>query len=116
MSVGAGALKGEGGEAGVRIEGDERVVRRMKSTSIVQCVIVLFFFFFSSRRRHTRSDRDWSSDVCSSDLIVIVIGVGSAFTMTIRAPWAAAISVSPATGHTCNEVPTARKTDRKSVV
>src|SRR2546428_13449955 len=28
-----------------------------------------FFFFFSSRRRHTRSDRDWSSDVCSSDLI-----------------------------------------------
>src|SRR2546421_8847361 len=25
------------------------------------------FFFFSSRRRHTRSDRDWSSDVCSSD-------------------------------------------------
>src|SRR2546421_2910482 len=28
------------------------------------------FFFFSSRRRHTRSDRDWSSDVCSSDLVV----------------------------------------------
>src|SRR3989440_3325552 len=28
---------------------------------------VLPFFFFSSRRRHTRSDRDWSSDVCSSD-------------------------------------------------
>src|SRR5207249_7318519 len=27
-------------------------------------------FFFSSRRRHTRSKRDWSSDVCSSDLIV----------------------------------------------
>src|SRR5207247_5169481 len=29
----------------------------------------LFFFFFSSRRRHTRSTRDWSSDVCSSDLV-----------------------------------------------
>src|SRR2546421_6314588 len=29
----------------------------------------MLFFFFSSRRRHTRSDRDWSSDVCSSDLI-----------------------------------------------
>src|SRR5216683_2825905 len=29
----------------------------------------MFFFFFSSRRRHTRSDRDWSSDVCSSDLV-----------------------------------------------
>src|SRR5947209_18118001 len=27
------------------------------------------FFFFSSRRRHTRYWRDWSSDVCSSDLI-----------------------------------------------
>src|SRR5207249_7949006 len=27
-------------------------------------------FFFSSRRRHTRSKRDWSSDVCSSDLDV----------------------------------------------
>src|SRR5439155_17150611 len=27
-----------------------------------------FFFFFSSRRRHTRWPRDWSSDVCSSDL------------------------------------------------
>src|SRR5204863_4468991 len=26
-------------------------------------------FFFSSRRRHTRSLRDWSSDVCSSDLL-----------------------------------------------
>src|SRR5207249_9551666 len=29
---------------------------------------LVFFFFFSSRRRHTRSKRDWSSDVCSSDL------------------------------------------------
>src|SRR2546429_1568418 len=29
---------------------------------------VWFSFFFSSRRRHTRCSRDWSSDVCSSDL------------------------------------------------
>src|SRR5690606_41070267 len=29
---------------------------------------LIFFFFFSSRRRHTRFSRDWSSDVCSSDL------------------------------------------------
>src|SRR3712207_7795935 len=28
----------------------------------------MIFFFFSSRRRHTRYWRDWSSDVCSSDL------------------------------------------------
>src|SRR5687768_17630581 len=31
-------------------------------------VFLFFFFFFSSRRRHTRCSRDWSSDVCSSDL------------------------------------------------
>src|SRR2546429_4805331 len=29
-------------------------------------------FFFSSRRRHTRCSRDWSSDVCSSDLEIVV--------------------------------------------
>src|SRR2546426_7479184 len=29
----------------------------------------IFFFFFSSRRRHTRLQGDWSSDVCSSDLV-----------------------------------------------
>src|SRR5690625_6570339 len=31
-------------------------------------LLFFFFFFFSSRRRHTRWPRDWSSDVCSSDL------------------------------------------------
>src|SRR3989442_7081499 len=30
--------------------------------------VLSIFFFFSSRRRHTRCGRDWSSDVCSSDL------------------------------------------------
>src|SRR6266576_1934990 len=34
------------------------------------------FFFFSSRRRHTRSLRDWSSDVCSSDLAGLVVTQG----------------------------------------
>src|SRR2546422_8557052 len=33
-------------------------------------MLLVFFFFFSSRRRHTRCSRDWSSDVCSSDLAV----------------------------------------------
>src|SRR5699024_11617000 len=32
-----------------------------------------YIFFFSSRRRHTRSKRDWSSDVCSSDLSFLQI-------------------------------------------
>src|SRR5690606_39652017 len=33
------------------------------------------FFFFSSRRRHTRFSRDWSSDVCSSDLRFATDGI-----------------------------------------
>src|SRR3712207_9583497 len=33
-------------------------------------MLVCLFFFFSSRRRHTRYWRDWSSDVCSSELAV----------------------------------------------
>src|SRR5690606_39623358 len=36
--------------------------------------LVVFFFFFSSRRRHTRFSRDWSSDVCSSDLQLLAQG------------------------------------------
>src|SRR5206468_1450311 len=40
-------------------------------------------FFFSSRRRHTRSDRDWSSDVCSSDLG----GGGAAFSTDAGETW-----------------------------
>src|SRR5699024_5086719 len=34
----------------------------------------LWSCFFASRRRHTRSKRDWSSDVCSSDLVLGIIG------------------------------------------
>src|SRR5437868_12527054 len=37
--------------------------------------LFFFFFFFSSRRRHTRSKRDWSSDVCSSDLVLVATEV-----------------------------------------
>src|SRR5256884_130970 len=33
-------------------------------------------FFFSSRRRHTRCSRDWSSDVCSSDLVIDLLEPG----------------------------------------
>src|SRR5690606_10005067 len=48
----------------------------------------LCLFFFSSRRRHTRFSRDWSSDVCSSDLTdehsnLIIAGAGSGKTLTI---------------------------------
>ena len=40
------------------------------------CSFLLLVFFFSSRRRHTISDRDWSSDVCSSDLCLLRIMAG----------------------------------------
>src|SRR5215469_11558643 len=46
-----------------------------------------FFFFFSSRRRHTRSLRDWSSDVCSSDLEVRLVRVDEAGECTHPGPW-----------------------------
>src|SRR5699024_12163437 len=35
------------------------------------------FFFLSSRRRHTISKRDWSSDVCSSDLVTEFTSLGA---------------------------------------
>src|SRR5207245_3632256 len=41
--------------------------------------------FFSSRRRHTRSYRDWSSDVCSSDLKTIGISVESIKSSPLKA-------------------------------
>src|SRR2546430_6663346 len=44
-------------------------------------VVLRFMFFFSSRRRHTRFDCDWSSDVCSSDLLY------AAFWQAQRKPW-----------------------------
>src|SRR5438128_11505580 len=51
--------------------------RSSTSVKSVACVALYgvgaFFLFFSSRRRHTRCYRDWSSDVCSSDLVVDVV-------------------------------------------
>src|SRR5690606_40765901 len=47
-------------------------------------------FFFSSRRRHTRFSRDWSSDVCSSDL-----GAGPC---AARSCSKAGVGLGPATG------------------
>src|SRR2546429_7120475 len=44
------------------------ILRREAPPSYFSCECE-FFFFFASRRRHTRCSRDWSSDVCSSDLV-----------------------------------------------
>src|SRR5699024_11249389 len=41
--------------------------------------VVCVLFFFSSRRRHTRSKRDWSSDVCSSDLLEMDLQGGQVY-------------------------------------
>src|SRR5256886_2535539 len=43
----------------------------------MRCTLCGHFFFFSSRRRHTRFDCDWSSDVCSSDLVAEVFGLSN---------------------------------------
>src|SRR5690606_40621578 len=41
-------------------------------------------YFFSSRRRHTRFSRDWSSDVCSSDLMIVPSHLHSAMSIAVR--------------------------------
>src|SRR5687768_2717802 len=43
-------------------------LKRKKDNQERTRYMCFFLFFFSSRRRHTRCSRDWSSDVCSSDL------------------------------------------------
>src|SRR6266511_6175767 len=48
---------------------------------------MIVFFFFSSRRRHTRFSRDWSSDVCSSDLqkkLALIEDCAQAYRTTYR--------------------------------
>src|SRR2546422_681188 len=50
------------------------------------------FFFFSSRRRHTRCSRDWSSDVCSSDLYLIPRDVAADAGAYIRFPFEALLA------------------------
>src|SRR5207249_9192589 len=47
--------------------------------------LICHFFFFSSRRRHTRSKRDWSSDVCSSDLVLHIVRMPRAVDVRIVA-------------------------------
>src|SRR5947209_14174929 len=53
------------------------VVQNLLNDVYMSCgCFFFFFFFFSSRRRHTRYWRDWSSDVCSSDLTIFYTGCG----------------------------------------
>src|SRR5207245_8430177 len=47
---------------------------------------ILVLFFFSSRRRHTRCYRDWSSDVCSSDLLGVAQVLGASLPARAQGP------------------------------
>src|SRR5947209_17270351 len=57
--------------------------------SVIFSILHYLFFFFSSRRRHTRYWRDWSSDVCSSDLAQPITGAtaGTGRTTTFGRIW-----------------------------
>src|SRR2546422_5443274 len=66
-------------------------------------LFIVFVFFFSSRRRHTRCSRDWSSDVCSSDLFPFVVPIIFALT----------VGSAPAFGCKCAPPPPALKTARE---
>src|SRR5207249_7449393 len=65
--------------------------------------VFCLFFFFSSRRRHTRSKRDWSSDVCSSDLAGLHIALLSGWPLQavamlhLKSLWALAKGLLKAT-------------------
>src|SRR5256885_16917369 len=53
----------------------------------------LVLFFFSSRRRHTRLQGDWSSDVCSSDLVTVAVAlVFSIVAVTVATPALTAVA------------------------
>src|SRR5699024_11739833 len=47
---------------------NQQLYRKIVVEYLHEKIKILICFFFSSRRRHTISKRDWSSDVCSSDL------------------------------------------------
>src|SRR5690625_5732628 len=64
-------------------------------------------FFFSSRRRHTRWPRDWSSDVCSSDLMLAALHVLAALAETdgTASELLAGHDPYPSSGEITSEVP-----------
>src|SRR5690625_7592421 len=55
-------------------------------SSLASACLLVFLFFFSSRRRHTRWPRDWSSDVCSSDLRTIKELVDAGHLIKVQVP------------------------------
>src|SRR5687768_17656224 len=78
-----------------------------------------FFFFFSSRRRHTRCSRDWSSDVCSSDLMTkLLIRTSCCLVLFVSCLQAAAQDQRKQVSANFNnvDITVLTREDRKSVV
>src|SRR5205809_5350787 len=63
-------MEGAVSVAGLTTEQAQEAIRRHVYAELRVLYEALGCFFFSSRRRHTRCSRDWSSDVCSSDLVL----------------------------------------------
>src|SRR5690606_40609505 len=76
---------------------------------------VSLFFFFSSRRRHTRFSRDWSSDVCSSDLREPALVARLDARDAQREALLAQQGVAAVAGAHAPDLARVRKIDRKSV-
>src|SRR5439155_7973996 len=79
---------------------------------VPECYAHFFFFFFSSRRRHTRWPRDWSSDVCSSDLLPLwpkteyVPPLRVTFTKYDKNPWSSTPECDGPVRHPPRRMPT----------
>src|SRR5256885_8953017 len=74
--------------------------RRQRGSARTAVRLERMFFFFSSRRRHTRLQGDWSSDVCSSDLLGRQVQQKRSvpYATTAMDPFAALVSPSPRAG------------------
>src|SRR3712207_8057654 len=81
-------------------------------------ILIRGVFFFSSRRRHTRYWRDWSSDVCSSDLYAAAGGTSEPLGVgVVASPVRTDYPVSAVTSAGCSvAAPRAAARDRESVV
>src|SRR5699024_1053843 len=79
--------------------------------SICIKIIAKIEIFFSSRRRHTRSKRDWSSDVCSSDLHLLALkylqagGESNIFNLGSSQGFSVKEMIDTARSVTCKDIP-----------
>src|SRR6202453_1372908 len=90
--------------------------RRRKRSGVVTRTVITGAAFSSGRRRHTRCRRDWSSDVCSSDLDVTLESLGRTIGMVLQEPFLFSGTIEEniryASGATHDEVVAAAKAVR----